>query len=150
PVEWVVSVDVLPPPVGPDGGGGDVGGGGGGLEARAAPAPAHRNAAAMHAAGSARGPMPDLEIPTSTATFEPEMPITSSLPQPENASSCASHPRRRLEAHSSRTRSYSRSTPSAVITAAVVERRVRPLRPGSGDVRRFPRELTGICERRSP
>src|SRR6185437_1631807 len=67
-----------PPPVGPDAGGGEAGGGGGGLEASAAAAPAHSSTAAKHAAASARSPMPDLEIPTSTATFEPEMSITSS------------------------------------------------------------------------
>ena len=69
-----------------------TGGGGGGLDASATGAPEHAKTAAVHAAASARSPMPDLKIPTSTATFEPEMSITSSLLQPDNASSCASHP----------------------------------------------------------
>ena len=90
-VGCVVAVEG-PPPVGPDAGGGDAGGGGGGLEASAAPTPAQSDAPARQAAANARSPMLDLEIPTSTATFEPEMSITSSLLQPENASSCASPP----------------------------------------------------------
>jgi hypothetical protein len=37
------------------------------------PGPAHRAAAAAHAAASARNPLTDLTIPTSTVSFQPEM-----------------------------------------------------------------------------
>jgi hypothetical protein len=70
-VVWVVVGVVVD-----DGGGGvppPVGGGGGGVDASAVTAPAHRNAATAHAAASARSPLADLTIPTSTASFEPEM-----------------------------------------------------------------------------
>src|SRR5689334_5484175 len=70
-VVWVVVGVVVD-----DGGGGvppPVGGGGGGVDASAVTAPAPRNAAAAHAAASTRSPLADLTIPTSTASFEPEM-----------------------------------------------------------------------------
>jgi hypothetical protein len=59
-----------------DGGGGGppvVGGGGGGLDPSAAPAPAQINAAAMHAAASARSPKPDLTIPSPLRLSKPEL-----------------------------------------------------------------------------
>jgi hypothetical protein len=74
-VVWVVVWVVVGAEVEAGGGGvpPPVGGGGGGLDASAAPAPAHRTATAAHAAASARIPLTDLTIPTSTASFQPEM-----------------------------------------------------------------------------
>jgi hypothetical protein len=75
-----------PPPLG--GGGG--GGGGGGPSASAVAAPMPSRATTAHAAAAARSPPRILDLPTSTATFELEMPISTRLQQPENSSSCAS------------------------------------------------------------
>jgi hypothetical protein len=66
------------------------GGGGGGLDATAVATPMPRRAATAHAAATARSPPRNLALPTSTATFEPEMSISTRLQQLENPSSCAS------------------------------------------------------------
>ena len=69
---------------------GGGGGGGPGVVASAVAAPTPSRAATAHAAATARSPPRNLDLPTSTATFEPEMPISSRLQELENSSSCAS------------------------------------------------------------